>query len=73
MRIEDLGVSMQCLKELQRAGFTEVEEVVEFLELHGKDAMLLVAWIPICFDELVPQFKRLGHWTTKLDKAWPSD
>jgi hypothetical protein len=71
MKIEDSGVSPECLKALKRVAFTEVEEVVEFFELHSKDDMILERWIPLCFDELMGQFKRLGYWTEKMGQAWP--
>ena len=81
MIIEALDVSEECLNQLKWIGFTTVEEVAEFLELNGLDHMLFVQWIPICFDELINQFRaclrikqgqggEANEWQ-KLDKPCP--
>ncbi len=73
MKIEDLGVSEKCLAELQRVGFTEVGEIVEFFEIHTKDDMLLLRWIPICFDDFVQRLKVFGLWSEKIERNWPEN
>ncbi len=72
MTIEDLGLSDKCLVELKRVGFTMVEEVIEFLEMHSKQDMILQRWIPQCFDEIMTQLKQLDYWSEKLEQSWPS-
>ncbi len=72
MQIDTFGFSDQCLTALKRAGFTSVEEIVEFLEEHGRENMPLVAWLPGCFEEIRAQFKERSYWSEKLAQSWPS-
>lgn len=71
MRIEDFGVSQPCYQELIRAGFTEAEEIVEFLGKLIPGVMVEADW-PICLDEILSQIKRLGLWTPEWERKWPS-
>jgi len=58
MKIEELGVSAECLNKLRRAGFTIAEEIVEFLEQSvGTGASVRIVWGGSCFDEVVDRLK----------------
>jgi hypothetical protein len=72
MNIEDLGVDTKCLAELRRVGFTEVEEIVEWLEdqVQGR-AMIRAGWMK-CFSDVVKRLKHYGFWSDELEQAWPS-
>ena len=63
MNIEELGVSDECLNKLRRAGFTLVEEIVQFLEQSvGTGVSVRIVWGGSCFDEVVDKLKILGLW-----------
>lgn len=72
MRVEEFGVSENCMHELKRVGFTSVEEIVIFLEQQAKGrAMIEAGWLK-CFDEIVNQLKLCDFWSPELEDAWPS-
>ncbi|MBX3084175.1 MAG: hypothetical protein KF716_21250 [Anaerolineae bacterium] len=72
MKIEDFGARAECLDALKRSGFTNVEEVVEFLEMLGSPPASTISgrWIKY-FPEIVQQLKVRGFWTQKLESYWP--
>ena len=54
MKIEELGVTDECINKLRRAGFTLVEEITQFLEQSvGTGVSVRIVWGGSCFNEVV--------------------
>ena len=72
MRIEDFGVSGDCLTELKRVGVADVEDIAEFFEqIAIGQPMFEAGWLK-CWDEIVYQLKVLGFWSEKMEQTWPT-
>lgn len=72
MRIEELGLSVKCINALKRSGFTQAEEVIEFLEGWQRGFMFEADWL-FCTDEILKQIKAHGFWSEEFERNWPSD
>jgi hypothetical protein len=61
MNIEALNVSQQCFSQLQRAGFTTIEEIIEFLDNNWGAMPIESKWLlSSCFDEVIDRIKAMG-------------
>lgn len=73
MTIDEFSVSEECRHQLKRAGFTEVEQIVFFLEQMAiGQPMIRAGWIQY-FDELIEALKELDLWSQTMERVWPSD
>ena len=73
MPIENLGVSSDCIRRLKSNGFTQVEELVEFLEGFQFGTMIDGARWLTCFDEIMKQLKVLSLCSEEMERKWPSE
>jgi hypothetical protein len=65
--IEELNLSEKCIKDLKRAGFITVEDIVMILK---SNIQMGGAWLK-CFDPLLEQLKSLGFWSDELENLYP--
>jgi hypothetical protein len=73
MRIEDFGVSEECLTELKRVGVMDVEDIAQFFEqIAIAQPTFEAGWLKY-WDEIVNQLKVLGYWAERMGQTWPSN
>jgi hypothetical protein len=60
MKLEELNISKQCLKEWRDSGFNEVDEIVNFIDGVLGNGGLVLSMSTKCFEEMGEKFVILG-------------